>query len=179
MSLRVGVTASWGTLQLFLTFVLGIVPVWPGCRSLWGGAITFDCYVFDRHTLIILNTRPVNLQCVEIILHHSGNRQLLENHFNNVIINTGVTEFVSKNRCVIKIGFWLLFLMIFQFLQQPATQTQNDIYSLGLPFQKSASPFPITSSLMYPDVSVIMKERNIHFNLRLFTMLQYFILVRF
>lgn len=27
MSLLVGVTASWGTLQLFLTFVLGIVPV--------------------------------------------------------------------------------------------------------------------------------------------------------
>lgn len=39
MSRRVGVTASCGTLQLFLTFVLGIVPVCPVCLSLLPGAI--------------------------------------------------------------------------------------------------------------------------------------------
>lgn len=39
MSRRVGVTASCGTLQLFLTFVLGIVPVCPECLSLLPGAI--------------------------------------------------------------------------------------------------------------------------------------------
>lgn len=53
ISRLVGVTASWGTLQLFLTFVLGIVPVWLGCLSLFPGGISIKIASYTFNSKVI------------------------------------------------------------------------------------------------------------------------------